>query len=250
MKELEDKVGVGEELTSEVAMKVHRGIARVNYMAHDRPDLSAEAKVMSQRMAKPREGVVPILKRCVRYMKKYPSAAILVPRGVSQDQGELVTWTDSDWAGDVGSRRSTSGGFVTCRGAVLSHWSKMQSNVALSSAEAELNATVKGLGEMVGYYNLIEEIFLDSPTVSICVDASACKGMLLRHGTGKVKHLSVKQLWSQEVVNHFGVQVCKVARNENPADMLTHSVVGSTADVHLEGFNMKRFSIPNDEFCE
>ena len=67
----------------------------------------------------------------------------------------------------------------------------MQSNVALSSADAELNATVKGLSEMVGCYNLIKEILLDSPTVSICVDASACKRMLLRHGTGKVKHLSV-----------------------------------------------------------
>ena len=109
---------------------------------------------------------------------------------------------------------------------------------------------MKGLSEMVGYYNLIKEIMLDSPTVSICVDASACKGMLLRHGTGKVKHLSVKQLWSQEVVHHFGVQVCKVARNENPADMLTHSVVGSTADVLLEGFNMKRFSNTNEEVCE
>ena len=86
--------------------------------------------------------------------------------------------------------------------------------------------------------------------MSICVDASACKGMLLRHGTGKVNLLSVKQLWSQEVVNHFGVQMCKVAGNGNFSDMLTHSVVGSTADVLLEGFNMTRFSNTNDEFCK
>ena len=88
---------------------------------------------------------------------------VLVPRGVPDDDQDLVAWTDSDWAGDADSRRSTSGGLITYRGTVLMHWSKMQSNVALSSAEAELNATVKGLSEMIGLYNLIAEILRVSP---------------------------------------------------------------------------------------
>ena len=71
-------------------------------------------------------------------------------------------------------------------------WSKMQSNVALSSAEAELNATVKGLSELIGLCNLVRETQKVEPHLSLHTDASACKGMLLRHGTGKVKHLSVK----------------------------------------------------------
>ena len=51
----------------DVATKVRRGIARINEMSQDRPDLSAVAKVISQHMSKPREGVVRIHKRCVRY---------------------------------------------------------------------------------------------------------------------------------------------------------------------------------------
>ena len=82
-------------------MKIRRGIVRVNYMAQDRQDLSTVAKVMSQYKTKFREGVVPLLKRCARCLKKYRSAASLVPRSVSRDTGELVPWTDSDWAGDV-----------------------------------------------------------------------------------------------------------------------------------------------------
>ena len=78
------------------------------------------------------------------------------------------------------------------RGAIIAHWSKSQSNIALSSAEAELNATVKGLSELIGLHNLIEETHKVPVNLVICTDASACKGMLLRHGTGKVKHLSVK----------------------------------------------------------
>ena len=79
----------------------------------------------------------------MRYLKKFPVMAALVPRRVSEDECDLVAWTDSDWAGDVNTRRSTSGGLITYRTTVLMHWSKMQANVALSSAEAELNATVK-----------------------------------------------------------------------------------------------------------
>ena len=58
MKELEDNNNGGEELQGEMATKVRRGIARINYMAQDRLDLSAAAKAMSQHMSQPQEGVL------------------------------------------------------------------------------------------------------------------------------------------------------------------------------------------------
>ena len=240
LKDLEEKIGSGDELTSDMATKVRRSIARINYMAQDRPDLSAAAKVLSQYMAKPREGTVPLVKRCVRYLKKHPRGALLFPRGRPDDEMALMTYTDSDWAGDVDSRRSTSGGVVLFRGALLAHWSKTQSNIALSSGEAELNAAVKGLSETIGLYNLISETWGVTPTAGLCVDASACKGMVLRHGSGKVKHLSVKQLWVQEAVRAFGVQVSRVSRGDNPADLLTHSVSHPTAELQLQRINADR----------
>ena len=83
VKELEDQDGTGKELVGDVATKVRRRIARINYMSQDRPDLSAVAKFMSQHMSKPQEGVVHILKRSVRYLKKYPVMAALVhPRSL------------------------------------------------------------------------------------------------------------------------------------------------------------------------
>ena len=84
-------------------------------MSQDRPDVSAFVKVMSQHMSKPRDGVAHILKRCVRYLKYYLVMSALVPRGVSEDEYDLVAWTESDWAGDSNARRSTSGGLITYR---------------------------------------------------------------------------------------------------------------------------------------
>ena len=96
MKELDDNNNNGEELQGEMATKVRRGIARINYMAQDRPDLSAAAKAMSQHMSKPREGVLNSIKRCVRYLKKYPESTMMIPREVPEDDNTMVVWTDSD----------------------------------------------------------------------------------------------------------------------------------------------------------
>ena len=211
-------------------------------MAQDRPDLSSAAKSMSQHMARPREGVLNSVKRCVRYLKKYPVSTMTIPRGMPEDDNTLVVWTDSDWAGDVGSRRSTSGGIIEFRGAILSHWSKSQSNVALSSAEAELNATVKGLSELIGLYHLIEETQRTTVKLVLRTDASACKGMLLRHGAGKVKHLSVKQLWAQECVRAYDVTIQKIPREQNPSDVLTHSVGHPTLTAQMDRMNVRRSS--------
>ena len=241
-KELEDGNGTGEELQGELATKVRRGIARVNYMSQDRPDLSAAAKSMSQHMSKPREGVLSSLKRCVRYVKKYPVSYMLIPNGVPEDDNTMTVWTDSDWAGDLGSRRSTSGGVIIYRGAVMAHWSKSQSNVALSSGEAELNATVKGLSELIGLCHLVEETQKVSVNLVLCTDANACKGMLLRHGAGKVKHLSVKQLWAQECVKTFQIEILKIPREKNPADVLTHSVSSPILDKQMESLYIHRGS--------
>ena len=75
LKELDDNNNNEEELQGEMATKVRRGIARINYMAQDRPDLSAAAKAMSQHMSQPREGVLNSINWCVRYLKSTPRAS-------------------------------------------------------------------------------------------------------------------------------------------------------------------------------
>ena len=74
--------------------------------------------------------------------------------------------------------------------------------MALSSGEAELNASKKALSETIGLKLLMEETLSPLPVVlvSLHVDASACKGMLLRHGSGRVKHLDTKQLCAQGAI--------------------------------------------------
>ncbi len=56
---------------------------------------------------------------------------------------ELVGYTDSDWAGLKDGRRSTGGYAFLLSGGPVSHQSKQQATVALSSTEAEYMATTE-----------------------------------------------------------------------------------------------------------
>ena len=104
---------------------------------------------------------------------------------------------------------------------LIAHWSSTQSVVALSSAEAELNALVKMFSEAIGLYNTFKEMNMELQ-IHVHTDSNACKGIAQRIGCGKVKHLEVRQLWIQDHVSSKAVTVKKIPREVNPSDVLTH----------------------------
>jgi hypothetical protein len=104
--------------------------------------------------------------------------------------------------------------------------------VALTG-EAELNAAVRAMSEGLGALNLIRELIGVECSVSLCTDASACKGIVLLQGCGRIKHLDVKTLWIQGAIESHGVVVQKVPREANPAYMLTHAVSKAELVRHL-----------------
>ena len=231
-------MGTGERLSETEAKLARRTIARFNYMAQDRPDLSVVSRLLSSCMSQPTGGTQVGIKRVLRYIKKYPRCVNVMK--FNSDMPVLRVFTDSDWAGDQLSRKSTSGGFVQVNGQTIAHWSKLQSNVALSSGEAELNAAVKGLSEVIGAFELLKEMTHEEVQVELLTDASSCKGMLLRHGVGKVKHLSTKHLWSQGAVEAYGIVVKKIPRLQNGADCLTHLISAAEIETHLKQMNFAR----------
>ena len=207
------------DLSSADATLYRRAAARINYIALDRPDRSFASRVASSHMSCPKEGDDQLIKRIIRYLKGKPRVAI---RYQFQEASEGVTvFTDSDWAGDKVTRKSTSGG-VVCRGQhTISWWCKLQSNIALSSCEAELNAALKGAVEGLNVQRLAASLGDDLP-LELRTDASAARGVILRQGVGKVRHLQVKQLWLQDNVAAGELTIVKIPRAENCSDALTH----------------------------
>ena len=123
---------------------------------------------------------------------------------------------------------------------IISFWCKSQSTVALSSGEAELNSMVKGCSEGIGVLELMREMGCNTGLYSIETDSSAAKGTVMRHGVGKMKHLSTKQLWIQGAIKSYGIVAVKICRSTNSADLLTHSCTTRDFDNHLQRLGVMR----------
>ena len=216
----------GQPMNSSEASRYRRAAAQVNYLSLDNPQISYAAKELSRKMASPQIGDEVKLKRVLRYLVGCPRTVYKYPW--QHEVKSIVTYTDSDWAGDASTRRSTSGGVLFLGAHLVSHWSRTQQTIALSSGEAELNASLKGACESLGERVMLEELG-KKVEIAMYGDSSASQGTIQRQGAGRMKHLSVKQLWIQERVANKEIDTFKIPRAMNCADCLTHA--WTSADV-------------------
>ena len=103
-------------------------------------------------------------------------------------------YTDSDWAGQATTCKSTSGGVVQWGNATLTAWSRTQQTVSLSSAEAELYTLTTGVAEGMVTKHLLQEL---GHEVILIVS-------LQKHGhprgLGRMKNVMLKYMYVQVVV--------------------------------------------------
>ena len=224
-------------MTPEGAARFRRGAAKLNYIAQDRGDIAYTSKEISKRMARPEVGDEVMIVRAVEYLRRYPRWVSTY--GWQSAPGGLTAYTDSDWGGCTRTRRSTSGGVLLHGSHCLLTWSRTQQLVALSSAEAELNASIKVAQEGLSLRNLAHELG-DQIWLRLRGDSSANDGILKRSGAGKVKHLSVRQLWLQEKVGEGDLWHEKIPRLQNCSDAMTHYFSRAEADVHFAAMGCHR----------
>jgi hypothetical protein len=148
--------------------------------------------------------------------------------------GSIDVYTDSDWAGDLLDRKSTSSVFVFHGVHLVKHTVSSQTVIALSSGEAEFAANVKGASVGLGVKSLMVDLGGD-PTMELRVhtDSSASKGICGRRGIGKVRHLHTPLLWIQQKANGKELTVNKTDGKYNVADLGTKELGRRDMDRHL-----------------
>ena len=199
--------------------RLYRGIAaRLNYLAQDRPDLKLAALRASRNMSEPHERDFEILKRVGRYLISRPRAACIYKW--QKTSKNIWVCTDSDWAGDKQTRKSTTGGCMWHGRHLLKVWAKTQHAISLSSAEAELYAAVHGTAEALGMQSLMKDLGMTA-SVNVGMDASAALGLINRQGLGKARHIETQWLWIQQATREGRVLMNKIPGKENPADLFT-----------------------------
>ena len=223
----EDEGELNEELR-----RAYRGlVARANYLAQDRADIQFAVKELSRGMSKPTEGNWKALKRLGRYLLGRTRCVILYTRQSRGDRG-IFTQSDTDYAGCIKTRKSTSGGIIKLGHHVVKTWSTTQSVIALSSGEAEYYGLVKATSHSLGMQAIAKDMGIDV-NIFVYTDSSAAKGIASRRGLGKMRHIEVNQLWLQDKVAEGIIKVIKIPGTGNQADILTKHVNAQTLGNHV-----------------
>jgi hypothetical protein len=205
--------------------------ARINYVAQDRADLKIAAMRVTKCMSSPRVADWALVERVAKYLKHRPAV-----KCVYRWQGSceaIDAYSDSDWAGDRTTRRSTTGGCLVRGSHLIKCWAKCQHVIALSSGEAELYACVKASSEAIGLKAVMEDMGLDA-RISVFVDANAAIGMIMKEGLSGVRHIDTQFLWVQEAVRGKRIAVKKIDGKLNPADAFTKALSAHDLEGHLK----------------
>ena len=103
---------------------------------------------------------------------------------------------------------------------MLKSWSATQSQISLSSGEAEFYGVVRAAGVGVGFRSLLHDLGVQVP-LRVWTDSTATMGICGRQGLGKLRHVDTQCLWIQQRVRDGSIELRKVKGEVNPADLFT-----------------------------
>jgi hypothetical protein len=205
--------------------------ARAIYLSQDRTDIAFATKELSRQMSAPTESSWTKLKRLGRYLSQHRRFVNIF--GYQSGINKLSVWSDTDWAGCKKTRKSTCGGIICLGRHILKSYSTTQSVIAQSSAEAEYYGMTKAASVGIGIRGMFED-FGVSLDINLLTDASSAKGIAMRIGLGKIRHLETSQLWLQSKVANGSVTITKISGKDNISDVLTKYLSGPDLSEHIK----------------
>ena len=114
-------------------------------MVCTRPDIAHAVGIVSKFMSRPRKQHQEVVKWIMRYLKG-SSDTCLCFTGASL---KLQSYVDADFAGDIDSRKSTTGFVFTLGGIVISQASNLQKIITLSTIEAKYVIAIEARKEII-----------------------------------------------------------------------------------------------------
>ena len=191
-------------LSEAMRTQYRSNVMRLAYLSHDRPDLQFTSKELARATQSPIERDWNQLKHAVRYLVGAPR---IVQRFYAQTLPKHVqVFTDSDHAGCIRTRKSTSGVYIFFGKHLIRSSSTTQGVIALSSGESEFYSMVKGCSAGLGANYLLKDAGCQTTApLELTVDATAGIGIASRKGAGRIRHIATPTLWLQRLVNDGSV---------------------------------------------
>ena len=232
-----DEVDHSALLSADEAKAFRCAIGILLYLAVDLIECQGAIRALSSYMSSPTRNAQTALKHLLKYLLDGQHHGLLLCRDNIHcgRSGELSpstsramcieSYSDADWATHKGNRRSVSSSMVFVSGCLLYSSARTQRVIALSSGESELLSATSSLCDALFIRQLVAFLAdCDPPQVHHFTDATAAKSMMERSGVGRVRHLSVRVLWTQQLVADKVISLHKVDTCRNVADLNTKAL--------------------------
>ncbi|CAL1359087.1 unnamed protein product [Linum trigynum] len=199
-------------------------VGALQYLVTTRPDVAFAVNKLSQYMHAPSTEHWQHVKRLLRYIAGTRAVGLQIRR--QSTPLTLRVFSDSDWAGDLDDRTSTSG-FLIYLGDTLVSWkSKKQRTVARSSTEAEYRALALTASETVWLQNLLTELHYtlpQAPTI-FCDNLRAIHFSSNPVFHSRMKHLALDYHFVRQLVTSKALHLRHVPTASQLADVLTKAL--------------------------
>ena len=185
-----------------------------------RPDIAQAVGVLARHMAAPTVDHWNAAKGVLRYLAGTNGVGLLYGKGTG-----LIGYCDSDYAGDVDTRRSTTGYAFVLHGGVISWSSKLQPTVAVSTIDSEYMAASAAVKDALWLRMLCADFDMPIGKVKILCDNQGCI-RILKDAIASVrsKHIDVMHHFARERVARGEVMFEYVDTSLMAADMLTKAL--------------------------
>jgi hypothetical protein len=184
-----------------------------------RPDIAVATSNVAKYCENPGPQHWIAVKRILRYLRGTSDWGLMFnPRDET-----LIGYSDSDWAGDVGDRRSTTGYLFAIGGVPVSWKSKKQATVALSTAEAEYMALALATQEAIWLRRFLANVGfnLEEPTV-LFEDNQGCLALAKNPvAHERTKHIDIRYHFIREQIEAKTIDVRYISTEDMWADLLT-----------------------------
>ncbi|POM69827.1 Integrase catalytic core protein [Phytophthora palmivora] len=192
-----------------------------------RPDLAYVLGQFSRFVARPTFKHVGTVKRVLHYLAGTQDHGITYTRKLEKPSEVVLNgYCDSDWAMDLGARKSTTGFVFTLSNGAIAWMSRHQTIVALSTAEAKYVAACEAAMEAIAVKNILQEI-LPHHTImlKLGIDNQAAYVMATNPTySRRTRHIELRWHYVREQVERRAIKLHKVKGEDNPADAFTKAL--------------------------
>lgn len=190
-----------------------------------RPDIAFAVGYLSRFLDKYTNKHWSAAHRILRYIKATSNYGI---RYESISKLHLQVFSDSDFAGEPETRKSTSGQLIKINGGAVVWASSKQHSVALSSTEAEFVAASETCKSAIWLKQLLSELqFKVTPTISVD-NQSAIKLIQNPQFHKRTKHIDVRYQFIREQYELGNININYIPTNLQESDILTKPLSKTT----------------------